>query len=308
MARRVLATTLVVAALLVGASAPLTLARLTDLDASSQSISTDTLAPPTSVAAIGGVNASLTWTPSVDSYTAGYDIWRGTSSGGPYGLVGSVTPGTASSATDAPGAGVFYYMLRSSFQNWRSVNSNQTSATISFGPPTTGFKGCGSGIADTGGDGDGYETTVANACVDDSVVATDAGTGTGGRSTACANAANDRHRFGDFSLGLPGTVTAVLGIELRADVGLNNNGGTSNLCAELSWDGGTSWTAPKVASLTSSAQTTYLLGGPADPWGHVWTAAELTNANLIVRLTDATGQPNKDYRLDYLAVQVTYTP
>jgi hypothetical protein len=308
LARRILAPTLAVVALIAGASAPLTLARLTDLDSSSQSISTDTLAPPTSLAATGGTSASLTWTPSVDSYAAGYDIWRGTGSGGPYSLVGSVTPGTASSANDAPGAGIFYYVLRSSFQNWRSVNSNQTSATISFGPPTTGFKGCGSSVADTGGDGDGYETGIASACADDSVVATDAGTGTGGRSTACPNPANDRHRFRDFSLGLPGTVTAVLGIELRADVGLNNNGGTSNLCFELSWDGGTSWTAAKIVGLTSAAETTYLLGGPADAWSHVWTAAELTNANLIVRLTDATNQPSKDYRLDYLAVQVTYTP
>ena len=40
----------------------------------------------------------------------------------------------------------------------------------------------------------------------------------------------------------------------------------------------------------------------------VWTAGEFTNANFRVRFTDATNQPNKDYLLDYVAVDVTYTP
>jgi hypothetical protein len=309
MRTRFVLSALLVAVTLVGVTGQQTLARLTDQDASTVSFSTDTLAPPTNlVAAPIGLTASLVWTPSVDGYAAGYEIWRSTTSGGGYGLVGSVTPGSAASATDAAGIGLFYYVLRSTFQNWRSVNSNESSVTISLGPPSTWPKACGTSAADTGGDGNGYEVGTASACADDSVMATDANTGTGARSTACANPANDRHRFRDFSLGLPGGVTLVSGIQVRADVGMNNNGGTSRLCVELSGDGGSTWTAAKVLTLTSSAETTYLYGGAADTWGKLWAAGEFTNANFRVRFTDATNQPNKDYLLDYVSVDVTYVP
>ena len=309
MNKRFVLSALLVAVALVGVTGQQTLARLTDQDASTVSFSTDTLAPPTNLAAAPiGLTASLTWTPSVDVYAAGYEIWRSTTSGSGYALVGTATPGTASSASDASGVGLFYYVLRSYFQNWRSVNSNETSVTISLGTVGTGPKACGTSAADTGGDGNGYETGTASACANDSVMATDASTGTGARSAACANAANDRHRFRDFSLGLPGSVTLVNGIEVRADVGMNNNGGTSRLCVELSWNGGTSWTAAQAVTLTGAAETTYLFGGAADAWGHVWTAGELTNANFRVRLTDATNHPTKDYLLDYVSVNVTYTP
>jgi hypothetical protein len=308
--RRPLAlSALLVAILVMGVSAQRTLAQFTDLDASAASFSTDTLAPPTNLAAAPiGLTARLTWTPSVDGYTAGYQIWRSTTSGSGYALVGTVTPGTASSANDAAGVGLFYYVLRSYYQNWRSLNSNETSVAISLGPVSTGPKACGASAADTGGDGNGYEMGTASACADDSTMATDVNTGTAARSTACANAANDRHRFRDFSLGLPGSVTVVSGIQVRADVGMNNNGGISRLCVELSADGGLTWTAAKVLTLSSAAETTYLFGGAADAWGRIWTAGELTNANFRVRFTDATNQPNKDYLLDYVAVDVTYTP
>jgi hypothetical protein len=306
--RYVALTALLVATLLAGATAQLTLARFTDADTSTASISTDTLAPPTNLSATGGLSASLTWTPTVDLYATGYEVWRSTTSGSSYALITTVTPRTVAAAVDSPGPGIYYYVLRSYFQNWRSINSNETSATISLGPVSTGLKACGTSAADTGGDGDGYETATANACANDSVMATDVNTGTAARSTSCANAANDRHRFRDFSLGLPGTVTAVNGIQVRVDAGMNNNGGASNLCVELSWDGGTNWTAAKVLALTAAAETTYTFGGPADTWSHAWTAAQLTNANFRVRITDATNQPNKDYLLDYVAVNVTYVP
>lgn len=299
---------LLAAILFAGVTARQTLARFVDADSSTVSFSTDTLAPPTSVAATGGLSVSLTWVPTVDTYAAGYEVWRSTTSGGSYALVGTVTPRTATTTSDSPGTGLFYYVLRSYFQNWRSVNSNETSATISLGPVSTGLKACAASAADTGGHGDGYETAATNACANDSVMASDVNTGTAGHSTTCANAANDRHRFRDFTLGVPAAVTVVSGIEIRADVGMNNNGGTSRLCVELSWDGGTNWTAAKVVTLSGAAEATYLFGGAADTWGHVWTGTQLINANFRVRLTDATGQPNKDYLLDYVAVEVTYTP
>lgn len=285
-----------------------TLARLTDTATSTQSISTDTLDPPTSLAATGGASIGLSWVATVDTYASGYEIWRSTVSGSGYALVGTATPRSATSATDSPSAGTYYYILRSYFQNWRSIDSNQASATIPGVSTDTGQKPCVTTAADTGGDGDGYEVGTANLCADDSTFATDTSSGTAGRSTACANAANDRHRFQGFAFGLPGTVTLVSGIEIRIDEALNNNGGTSNLCVELSWDGGTSWTAAKTFVLTGAAEATYLTGGVADTWGHTWTAAQLSTANFRVRVTDATGQNNKDYKMDYLAARVVYIP
>jgi hypothetical protein len=103
-------------------------------------------------------------------------------------------------------------------------------------------------------------------------------------------------------------VGSVDGIEVRVDSGMNNNGGTNNLCVELSWNGGASWTAAKSYDMANSTIATYTLGAATDTWGHAWTGAELSNANFRVRITDASSQPNKTYLLEYLAVQVTYTP
>ena len=300
---------LAVAMLGVAAGAPpTTLARLADTAISTESISTDTLDPPASLAAAGGASIGLSWVATVDAYASGYEIWRSTTSGSGYALMGSATPRSASSATDSPIAGTYYYVLRSYFQNWRSLDSNQASATVLGASTDTGHKACVTTAADTGGDGDGYEIATANLCADDSTFATDASSGTALHSTSCANAANDRHRFQGFAFGLPGSVTLVSGIEIRIDEALNNNGGTSNVCVELSWDGGTNWTAAKTIVLSGAAEATYLAGGIADTWGHTWTASQLSTSNFRVRVTDATNQNNKDFRMDYLAARVVYVP
>jgi hypothetical protein len=286
------------------------LARLTDAATSTGSAGTDTLDPPTSLAATGGTAASLTWTATVDTYASGYDLQRATVSGGPYTVVASITPRTTVATTDAPTAsGTYYYVLRSAFQSWTSANSNQASAVVTL-TPVTGFKTCtlGSNAADTGGNGNGYEVTPNNACGDDAAVATDTNTNTN-NVVSCTNTGKDRHRFWDFSLGVPAVVTSINGIQVRLDEGMNNNGGTNNVCVELSWDAGTTWTAPKTQSLTGgSLITTYTVGAANDTWGRTWTPANFSNANFRVRLTDVTSQPNKDFLLEYIAVQVTYTP
>ncbi len=286
------------------------LARLTDSDSSLGAISTDTLDPPTSLAATGGSTAALTWVATPDAYASGYELRRATVSGGPYSVVATITPRTTVAASDAPAtSGTYFYVLRSAFQSWRSLDSNQASATITFTPTSTGFLACTttSNAADTGGDGNGYESNPTRACVTDGSVATDASTGTN-TSLVCTNAGKDRHRFWDFGLGVPASVASVDGIEVRLDVGKNNNAGTSEVCAELSWDGGTSWTAPKSVPVTSVGVSTYTLGAANDTWGRTWLGSELSNAAFRVRLTDVSDRTNKDFRLDGLAVGVTYTP
>ena len=317
MGRRVLVALVLVVALsplVAGSDASggpdLSLARLVDTATTTRSITTDTLDPPTSLGAVGGLTAALTWTATVDTYAAGYQVQRATVSGGPYSLVSTVTPRTTVSTTDVPAAsGTYYYVLQSSFQSWTSATSNQASAVVTLAQTSTGFKACAaaSNVADTGGDGNGYETTPTNGCVLDGAVATDASSGTN-ITVACANAGKDRHRYWDFNLGVPASVLSVAGIQLRTNVGLNNITGTTQMCAELSWNGGTTWTAAKTISLTATAITQYAFGASNDTWGRTWTGSELANGSFRVRLTDVTNQTTKNFRLDALSVNVTYTP
>ena len=111
-----------------------------------------------------------------------------------------------------------------------------------------------------------------------------------------------------YAFGLPGTVSSIDGITVRADAGLNNNGGTSILCAELSWDGGSTWTAPKQVTMSGAAVTAYTFGSATDTWGRTWSAAQLGGSSFRVRVIDVTSQPNKDFRLDVIQVAVSYTP
>lgn len=313
--RRGVAGALLVIVLLAAAVPAFSLARFIDADTSSGSFDSDTLAPPTSLAATGGASVTLTWTPTVDAYATGYDVLRGSVSGGPYVLVGSATPRSASTTTDGPVAGTWFYVLRSVYRSWRSVDSNQASAIVAT-PTSTGIKSClpASNAADTSGAGDnnGYEGNPARVCTDDGSAATDTTTGIDGTSScgtgSTPNPAKDRHRFWGYAFGLPGTVSSISGITVRADVGMNNNGGTSNVCTQLSWNGGTTWTTIKSLLVSGTAQAAYTFGSATDTWGRAWAVGDFSPANFRVRVIDASSQPMKQFQLDYLGVTVSYYP
>jgi hypothetical protein len=295
---------------IVAAGPATSLARLTDSAVSTQAMTTDTLAPPTGLTASSGASAGLAWTITNDAYATGYEVHRATVSGGPYSQVGTVTPRAATSTTDTPAtSGTYYYVLKSYFQNWLSAASNEASAMVTLPSVATGFKGCtgASNAADTGGDGNGYETSPANACGDDALVASDANSGTS-TTVSCSNAGKDRHRFWDFGLGVPASVYAVDGIQVRLDEGLAATGGSIQVCVELSSNGGSTWTAAKSVSITTATITTYNLGATNDTWGRSWFGSDFSNANFRVRITDVASTTSKTFRLEYLAVQVTYTP
>ncbi len=292
-----------------GTVIPVTLALFTDSASSTGAFTAAILKPPTGVSATGGSNATLTWTASTSSGATGYSVERATTQTGTYAQIGTATPVSATSYVDSPATGTFWYRLSTYRGSWTSVTTAPVSALVS-GSTSTGAKACapGSNAPDTGGNGDGYETNADNACSSNGAVAVDANTGISGRSTSCTNTANDRERYWGYAFGLPGSVASIDGVTVRADAGMNNNGGTSNLCVQLSWDGGTSWTTAKSVTLSGSAIATYTLGSSSDTWGHTWTSGQLSTSSFRVRLIDATGNPNKDYRLDYLAVTVQYTP
>jgi hypothetical protein len=288
---------------------PISLARFADASSATGAFTAATLAPPTGVSAAGGTSVTLGWTASTSTGATGTIVERAAALAGPYSQIGTATPVTATSYVDGPAAGTYWYRLSTYIGNWRSATTTPVSATVTTST-STGATPCvpASNAADTGGLGNGYEGTPTNACAADAAVATDTNTGAAGHSTSCTNAANDRHRFWGYAFGLPGTVTSVDGITVRADAGMNNNGGTSVVCIELSWDGGTTWTTAKSFTLGGTAVATYTLGAANDTWGQTWTAAQLSTTSFRVRLTDATSQANKTYRLDYLAVTVQYTP
>ncbi|MHB8959577.1 MAG: hypothetical protein ACYDAN_08120 [Candidatus Limnocylindrales bacterium] len=302
-----LGVALVVAAL--SASAPITLARFAATRASSEAFSTATLKPPTQLLAAGGASASLTWTTSTSSSATGYQLLRSATSGGGYAQVKTVTPISASSTVDSPGTGVWYYVLDTYAASWTSALSNEASVTIGQAL-TTPYAGCSNQAPETvnAGDNNGYETSPASGCAKDNVSAVDKNSGTD-TVLDCADPGKDREQFWGYAFGLPGTVSSVSGVSLQLDMGLGNRSGTSQVCAQLSWDGGTSWTAARTVELDSVPTATYTLGSSTDDWGHAgWTAAQLSAANFRVRLTDMSTNASKDFELDSLGASVAYMP
>jgi hypothetical protein len=133
MLHRVALAVLVLGAALAGGAAATTCGLTLFVDRaelSGNSFNTDALDPPPGLTATGGVSASLQWTATPDAYASGYRIYRSDSSGGPYTLVGQVTPRSATSYTDAPPPGVHFYVVRAFYQGWESADSSEVSVTV----------------------------------------------------------------------------------------------------------------------------------------------------------------------------------
>ena len=106
------------------------LAIMGDRETVGATFATETLDPPTDVNATAsfGLVVGITWTATVDLRATGYRVMRGTTSGGPYSLVGTVPSRTTTTFTDLPlGVGTYYYVVRTYFGSWTSANSNQDS-------------------------------------------------------------------------------------------------------------------------------------------------------------------------------------
>lgn len=100
--------------------------------------------------------------------------------------------------------------------------------------------------------------------------------------------------------------TGVAGIEVRLDARADGGGGSPRMCAQLSWDGGATWTTPKTTGTLSNSASTFILGAPTDGWGRVWGVSDLSDANFQVRLTNVAGNAQRDFFLDWVAVNVFY--
>jgi len=170
-------------------------------------------------------------------------------------------------------------------------------------PPNTGWVSPAANAAATGGDGNGFQTSPANAYSDNAAFAVDTNSGTN-TSTSCSDSGKDRHVFYSYNLSsVPGGST-IVGIEVQLQMKVDSTSGSPKSCIELSWNGGTNWTAAKTSSTFTKSEASYTLGSSSDTWGHTWTVAELSN--LRVRITNVSSNTNRDFSLDWIPVKVYY--
>jgi hypothetical protein len=101
----------------------------------SNQLATATLAAPTGVSATvqaNGGTVRVAWTATSSTWASGHRVYRGTSSGGPYSLIQQISGTGTVTYDDAPGVGIFYYVVRGYYNvngaNWESVNSGQATA------------------------------------------------------------------------------------------------------------------------------------------------------------------------------------
>jgi hypothetical protein len=186
----------------------------------------------------------------------------------------------------------------------RYGSTRTATITVLAGASNTGLRSPTANAADSGGDGNGFQTNPANAMADDAASAMDVDSGTVS-STSCTSTGRDRHRFFNYGIALPAGAT-VQGIEVRLDSRVDSTSGSPRMCVELSWDGGVHWTAPLATSTLSTTMATRMLGSATNTWGRTWTPAELSNANLRVRVTDVANSTTRDFSLDWIAVRVSY--
>lgn len=102
----------------------------------SNAFSTTTLQPPTGTSAANGICVVLTstavtvsWTATTSTFADGYQIFRSTTSGGPYTSIGTVSGRTTTTFSDTTPAfnTTYYYVVQATKGSWRSANSNQAS-------------------------------------------------------------------------------------------------------------------------------------------------------------------------------------
>jgi hypothetical protein len=130
--------------------------------------------------------------------------------------------------------------------------------------------------------------------------------GTSG-SQSCASTARDRHRFYNYGFTIPSGST-IDGIEVRLDAWVDLGIDNPKMCVELSWDGGTTWTSAKTTANLTASQQTYTLGSVSDNWGRPGSSTDFSDANFRLRITNIADSAVRRFRLDWVPVQVKYTP
>ena len=172
----------------------------------------------------------------------------------------------------------------------------------------TGFRSATAQAAVTSGSGDnnGFQSSSANALVDDGLYAVDTNSGSN-NNTSCTNAGKDRHTFSNYGFAIPAGST-IQGIEVKLNARVDSTTGSPRFCVEFSWNGGASWTAAVTSPTLTTNETVYTVGGVTNNWGRTWANTDFNDANFRLRLTMVASNNSRDYSLDWVGVQVRYTP
>jgi Carbohydrate binding module (family 6)/F5/8 type C domain/Glycosyl hydrolase family 30 TIM-barrel domain/Glycosyl hydrolase family 30 beta sandwich domain len=207
-----------------------------------------------------------------------------------------------------PGQHVFQVEATDAAGNVGTASHTWTIASPPPPPPPvveTGFLGPLSSSAESGGDGNGFQTSPSSAHADGGTFAVDTDSGSG-TSTSCTSSSKDRHRFRDYGVALPASAS-IKGIVVRLDARADSTSGSPKMCVQLSWNGGSSWTSAKTTATLSTTEKTYLLGSATDRWDRSWTTANLADPNLRIRVVNIASSTSRDFSLDWVAVNVHYT-
>jgi hypothetical protein len=188
-------------------------------------------------------------------------------------------------------------------------DNNANSVTFTTGPTTTttlntDWRSPTANAADTGGDGNGFETNPTYAYSNDSNRAQSI-------DTCGTPDCTERHRYYDFNIPSIPVSATILGVEVQLHWCLDDTGGTNSLGADLSWNGGANWTTPVKSDTNetrcSSGERQYTLGSTGDTWGRTWSPGDFSNGNFRVRVNaSATSDNTRDFSLDWVGVRVTY--
>ena len=116
----------------------------------------------------------------------------------------------------------------------------------------TGLRSPTANAAVSGGDGNGFESSPANAHADDALNAVDNNSGTGS-SMSCTSTSKDKHQFSNYGFTFPAGVS-IRGIEVRLDAGADSTSSSPKMCVQVSWDGGTTWTSTKSTPTLGTCQ------------------------------------------------------
>ena len=190
----------------------------------------------------------------------------------------------------------------------RATNSvgaaNQPYNIVVSSATNTGLKSPSANAVNTGGDGNGFQTSATNVYADDGLFAVDTDSGNS-TSTSCTNTGKDKHRYYNYGLVIPSGKT-IKGIEVRFDARADNTSGSPKMCVQLSWDGGTTWTTTKTTPTLTASEASYTLGSATDTWGRTWTTAYVSDANFRVRIINIASNTSRDFSLDWVGVRVHY--
>ncbi len=158
--------------------------------------------------------------------------------------------------------------------------------------------------ADTGGDGDGFQTNPTNAYIQDGSYAVDTNSGNN-TGTNCTGSDKDKHVFYNYGFNIPSGAT-INGIAVNLNAKVDSTTGSPKMCVQISWDGGTTWTTTQSTNTLSTTATTYTLGGSTDTWGRTWSDTNFTNANFRMRIINVASSTSRDFSLDFAGVKIYY--